>query len=101
MGIHSEESNKVALIQIATYDRIFLLDIVVLFQDKEKNLYEQDCRLFVEKFLFNKRIIKLGYGFTHDIKMIVRAFVEIQDFDPFRQSVLDLAYLVQQVNDRF
>ena len=94
MGIHTEDTSKVALIQIATRERIFLLDMIYL----SEKLNAHDSHLFVEKFLFNKKIIKLGYGFTHDIKMIIKAFVdELHNSDLLRQSVLDLAYLVQQV----
>ena len=92
IGMNTDDSNKVALIQIATLEQIYLIDMINL-----NNLNESDSKLFAEKFLYNKKIIKLGYGFTHDIKMILKSFINLHDADLLRQSVLDLAYFVQQV----
>ena len=60
-------------------------------------LDQSDCEVFSKKFLTNRKIIKIGYGFTQDLKMITRSFGDTRDTDTFRQSVLDLAYLVNQV----
>jgi len=92
-GLGVENKKKVALIQIATEGMVYLLDMVKLI----KYIDEQISKAFAKKFLFNKRIVKVGYGFTHDIKMICEAFVNLTETDLLRQTSIDLAYLVGQV----
>ena len=93
LGMNSEEDNRVAVIQVATADVVYLIDMVQLADC----LDDKHSKLFAESFLYNKKIIKLGYGFTHDIKMMLRSFVNVHNADLFRQTVLDLAYLAQQM----
>ena len=86
--------SNLALIQIATQETIYLLDIVKLRKIIDAALSKK----FGEQFLFNKKIIKVGYGFSQDIKMIGCLLVGNQDNDALRQTVLDLGYLANQVN---
>ena len=58
---------------------------------------KKSVEIFAKNFLLNKKIIKLGYGFTQDLRMITKSFGVSHEADVFRQSVLDLAYLVSQV----
>ena len=92
-GTNVEENLKVALLQISTSEKVYLLDMVKLSSSLDKN----DCEIFAKKFLTNRKIIKIGYGFTQDLKMIARAFDDIRDTDIFRQTVLDLAYFANKV----
>ncbi len=80
-----ENSNQVALIQISTHQFVYLLDMVKL----NEVMLEEDTRTFAQKFLKNKKIVKLGYGFTQDIKMLCEAFnCTNEEHDMFRQTVL-------------
>lgn len=90
-SVQTEESNKVALIQVATHTDAYLLDMINLKLD------ENDKRLLSRIFLTNKKIIKLGYGFSQDIKIILQTIGCPGEGDAFRQTSLDLAYLVDQV----
>jgi hypothetical protein len=95
----TEEQNKVAVIQVATLDSIYLIDMIYLAgEGGSSSVNASVSKMFAERFLYNKRIVKLGYGFTHDIKMVIKSFVDVNDADSFRQTVLDLAYFVQQVS---
>jgi hypothetical protein len=94
MGINSEEQNKVAVIQVATLEAIYLIDMICLGDALDQRL----SQMLAERFLNNRKIIKLGYGFTHDIQMVTKSLVGVHDSDHFRQSAIDLAYLVQQVS---
>lgn len=96
MGIDIEQSKKVALFQIATNERIYLIDLCVL----SNILDENDSLLMAQKFLNNKNIIKLGYGFTHDIKMLTHSFINIHDLENFRCTVIDLAYVAEEVDKK-
>lgn len=93
MGVNVEESKKVALLQVATNELVYLIDMMQLMNYLDEN----DSHLFAQKFLYNKKIIKLGYGFTHDIKMLSHSFINVHDLESFRLTVLDLACLVENV----
>jgi hypothetical protein len=62
-------------------------------------LDENDKKLLSRIFLTNKKIIKLGYGFSQDIKIILQTLGCPGEGDAIRQTSLDLAYLVDQVNN--
>lgn len=89
----SEDNICAALIQVSTYKRVYLLDIVAL-----KNLFSDKnlVNLFSTKFLCNRRVIKVGYGFTQDLKILGRTF-NLTDLDGFRQTVLDLGTWINHV----
>lgn len=93
IGINIEQSKKVALFQIATNEWIYLIDLCAL----SDFLDEMDSLMMAQKFLNNKNIIKLGYGFTHDIKMLTHSFINIHDLENFRSTVIDLAYVAEEV----
>jgi uncharacterized protein with PIN domain len=85
------DSKLVALVQIATSESIYLIDMIKLYDLLEK----EELQLFSKLFFCNKKIIKIGYGFTQDLKLLCDSFnTPIDHHDPFRQTVLDLAYLV-------
>jgi uncharacterized protein with PIN domain len=92
-GASSGDKSKVALIQLSTHDHVYLIDMVKLIDI----LDEKDSQVFAKKFLYNKKVIKIGYGFTHDIKMVAQSFVSLHDSDLFRQTVIDLGYLVNSL----
>ncbi len=96
-GTNVEENTKVALVQVSTHEKVYLIDMVKL----SILLDQTDCEIFVKKFITNRKIIKIGYGFTQDLKMIAKSFGDTRDTDTFRQSVIDLAYLVNQVSFTF
>ncbi|CAF0779065.1 unnamed protein product [Brachionus calyciflorus] len=93
MGINIEQAKRVALFQVATKQSIYLIDLAEL-ADK---LDENDSHIIAQKFLNNKKIIKLGYGFTHDIKMLSHSFINMHDLENFRSTVIDLAYIAEQL----
>ena len=96
-GTNVEENTKVALVRVSTHEKVYLVDMVKL----SILLDQTDCEIFVKKFITNRKIIKIGYGFTQDLKMIAKSFGDTRDSDTFRQSVIDLAYLVNQVSFTF
>lgn len=93
-GVAGEHVNKVALIQISTETNVYLLDMIALKMNKTQ------ASAFSSRFFTNKNIIKLGYGFSHDIRIILHSIGCSSDADAFRHTVLDLAYIVNQVRER-
>lgn len=90
-GVSGENTTKVALIQIATDTDVYLIDTVSI--EFNSNL----GKMFSSRFFTNKRIIKLGYGFSHDIRAILLSTGCLSESDAFRHTVLDLAHVVNQV----
>ena len=90
-GVDVEANICASIIQVATFDLIDLITLAEVFKEPDM------MREFGEKFLSNKKIIKLGYGFTHDIKVIGRSFNHCYEMDALRQSNLDLEVLTKQV----
>ena len=92
--------SAVALLQVATRHRVFLVDMFTL--SRHFAAKPLDARHFLERFLYNKRIVKIGYSFANDVKMLCNAFVgggdhmEL-DVDAFRRTVLDMAHLVEHL----
>jgi uncharacterized protein with PIN domain len=86
-----DEKKLVALVQIATNESIYLIDMIKLYD----LLDVEELKSFSKLFFCNKKIVKIGYGFTQDIKVLCDSFNSPMDHhDTFRQTVLDLAYLV-------
>lgn len=98
LGMTDQDNMKAAIIQIATDNSIHLLDIIKLNEHFAAD--PQLSKAVIDRFITNKRIIKLGYGFTHDIRMIVRSLANSDSHDCtdlFRQTALELSYLVDHV----
>jgi hypothetical protein len=93
-GLNDLECKRASLIQISTHEKAYLIDMSILYNSLDLN----DKQDFAKNFILNKNIIKIGYGFSEDIKKISHSFnVNDHDYDHFRQSVLDLEYLIGQV----
>lgn len=91
-GAGCESSSRVALMQVATHTDVYLIDAVSL-------LYSGDevASALSKRFFTNKKVVKIGYGFSHDIRMILASIGYLHDADAFRHTVIDLAFLVDQV----
>ncbi|KAJ8964085.1 hypothetical protein NQ314_005139 [Rhamnusium bicolor] len=86
--------NELALMQIATRENVFVLDIVNL-GNKVPHLWQE-----LSKFLFNNcDILKLGFSLTGDIHMIRQALPDL-NFSPKQVGFLDLCSLWKHL-DKF
>ncbi|KAJ8924964.1 hypothetical protein NQ315_001129 [Exocentrus adspersus] len=86
--------SELALMQIATRNNVFVLDIVTL-GNKVPHLWQE-----LGKFLFNNcDILKLGFSLTGDIHMIRRALPHL-NFSPKQVGFLDLCSLWKHL-DKF
>ncbi|CAG0891704.1 unnamed protein product [Darwinula stevensoni] len=85
---------RVALLQVAITDQVFLLDMIALCDAFQK----QDLGFLLMNLMQNESIIKLGYGFDADMKVLSKQFQACKsitdevknliDFDYFHHSVL-------------
>ncbi|XP_059470250.1 exonuclease mut-7 homolog [Neocloeon triangulifer] len=64
---------ELALIQVSLPDRVFLIDISVLKGQMSSELLDK----FGAKFFFNKNLLKLGFGLSHDLKAIENSLPQI------------------------
>ncbi|XP_064649794.1 exonuclease mut-7 homolog [Lineus longissimus] len=84
---------RVSLIQLATEEEIFLLDAVRLY----KCLTDEDWQKWADRFFCNAHVIKLGYGITSDLQMIVKALPCIKENMAGLVRVVDLQTLSQSI----
>ncbi|CAC5357048.1 unnamed protein product [Mytilus coruscus] len=87
---------KVALIQLATYDHAYLIDVKTLLGI----LTEDDWQLMVISVFCNQDIVKLGYGLDSDFKMFIKTFPFMEKTLAKMQRVVDLEKLAQKVLDK-
>lgn len=59
-GVIDEQSKRASLIQISTHDHVYLIDSSKLHSLLDAN----DKQLFNTKFIINRNLIKIGYGFS-------------------------------------
>lgn len=62
----------VALLQIATFDHIFLIDILYIVNSNQK-VTDVFCEL-MSKILLSREILKIGYGLREDLQTLSRTF---------------------------
>ncbi|XP_069121418.1 exonuclease mut-7 homolog isoform X1 [Argopecten irradians] len=87
---------RVALMQLAVVDHIYLLDIIYL----SKNLQEDDWQQFVARIFCNPAILKLGYGLDSDFQMFVKMFPFLKDSLSHMVRVVELEKVAQKVIDK-
>lgn len=78
---------KVALIQLATWDNIFLLDVLTL---RESEVWKK----FMYDIIENKNLMKLGYAISGDFKNLKTTFPNLK-FEP--KNVIDVGPLSDMV----
>ncbi|XP_074594359.1 exonuclease mut-7 homolog [Brevipalpus obovatus] len=78
---------KVALIQIATWDNIFLLDVLAL---RESNIWKR----FMHEIIDNANLMILGYGIAGDFKNLRTTFPDLK-FEP--KNVIDIGPLSDMI----
>ncbi|XP_033119504.1 exonuclease mut-7 homolog [Anneissia japonica] len=80
-------TSRVAVIQLACYTQIYLIDVPVIAQNP-------DCMVWLmESILCDKEILKLGYGINHDLQMLVKSYPFLADCVKKTLRMNDLASL--------
>ncbi|KAH3795422.1 hypothetical protein DPMN_148972 [Dreissena polymorpha] len=100
VGIDSEwkpafmgQIQKVALLQLALRDRVYLLDLLALDQLFTEATWSQ----FAARFLCSEHVLKLGYGIESDLKMLLRSFPCLQEPMMNVKRIVNLETLVRQL----
>lgn len=75
---------KVSILQIATEKKVFLFDLIKLFQTQRDGL--DDC---LKPIFHSDNILKLGYALDNDLKQLFRSYGALKCFH-FCKATLDL-----------
>jgi hypothetical protein len=93
-------NERLALLQLATEDAIFLLDTLLL----EKVVSESKLRRFLADLLTSDKVMKLGYGIDGDFRMLAKSWNFAVDIIGSPKKILDLQLFVpavQKIVDKF
>ncbi|KAF0031365.1 hypothetical protein F2P81_015920 [Scophthalmus maximus] len=85
-------TQRVALIQLAVYDQVFLLDLC------ENGFCQHPDTVSFIRSLFSKRnVLKLGYGMTGDLKCLLATWHQFLEEPLKMEGVLDLLRIHQKI----
>ncbi|XP_022325820.2 exonuclease mut-7 homolog isoform X3 [Crassostrea virginica] len=89
-------AQRIALMQFATLDKIFLLDMITL----DSVLLETDWMLLASAIFCNEDVATLGYGFDSDLKMLVSTYPFLKEPLMRIKRTIDLEKLAAKVIDK-
>lgn len=78
------QPNKVSIMQIASETKVYILDLIKLYERVPDSLNE--C---LSRILHSSRILKLGYNFQCDIQQLAHSYRDLQCFDHY-EMLLDI-----------
>uniref|UniRef100_M0ZSS6 3-5 exonuclease n=1 Tax=Solanum tuberosum TaxID=4113 RepID=M0ZSS6_SOLTU len=76
--------NKVSIMQIASDNKVYILDLIKLYGDSPDVL--DDC---LTRILHSPRVLKLGYNFQCDVKQLALSYGQLQCFKHY-DMLLDI-----------
>ncbi|XP_019128013.2 exonuclease mut-7 homolog [Larimichthys crocea] len=83
---------KVALIQLAVFDEVFLLDIC-----ENRFCQHPDTISFIRSLFSGKNVLKLGYGMSGDLKCLLATWHQFLEEPLKMDGVLDLLNIHQKI----
>ncbi|EFN66105.1 Probable exonuclease mut-7-like protein [Camponotus floridanus] len=87
---------ELALIQIATEDNVYILDVTTLGNELPELWVELGLTLFG-----NKNIVKIGFGIAHDITVIRNSIPALSSIKNHGQGYLDLMILWRKLTEDY
>ncbi|KAI2659986.1 hypothetical protein H4Q32_022569 [Labeo rohita] len=91
-GFGTVSSQRVALIQLAVQERVFLLDLCAHAISHHSTTVN-----FIRALLSDKNILKLGYGMSGDLRSLVSTWPELREEPMKMEGVLDLLHVHQEL----
>eukprot|EP00262_Sarcandra_glabra_P005634 TRINITY_DN17375_c0_g1_i1.p1 TRINITY_DN17375_c0_g1~~TRINITY_DN17375_c0_g1_i1.p1 ORF type:complete len:290 (-),score=39.82 TRINITY_DN17375_c0_g1_i1:190-984(-) len=82
--------NKVSIMQIASENRVFIFDLIKLFEDEPKAL--DSC---LKHIFHSPRILKLGYNLKCDLQQLSHSYGELECFK-YYEMLLDIQKLFKE-----
>ncbi|XP_066592164.1 exonuclease mut-7 homolog [Prorops nasuta] len=90
------KQTELALIQLATFSNVFILDVTSLGNEYQVLWTELGIRLFE-----NQDIIKLGFGVSHDITMICESIPALNKMKKHGRGYLDLLHIWRKLTSEY
>ncbi|NWY33888.1 MUT7 Exonuclease, partial [Pheucticus melanocephalus] len=89
---------RVALLQLALKDEVFLLDLPQLLEQAEAEGEKEKLPHFIQMLYADAAIIKLGYGMSGDLSSLAATCSALKDTEKQMQGVVDLLAVDKQVD---
>ncbi|NWI55802.1 MUT7 Exonuclease, partial [Calyptomena viridis] len=89
---------RVALLQMALKDEVFLLDLPRLLEQAEEEGEKEKLHRFIQMLYSDAAITKLGYGMSGDLSSLVATCSALKDTEKQLQGVVDLLAVDKQVD---
>ncbi|NXM76407.1 MUT7 Exonuclease, partial [Serilophus lunatus] len=89
---------RVALLQVALKDEVFLLDLLRLLEQAEEEEEKEKLPHFIQMLYSDAAITKLGYGMSGDLSSLVATCSALKDTEKQLQGVVDLLAVDKQVD---
>lgn len=90
---------KATVLQIATHDKIFLLDIFSLREDKSCSVI--NSQQLIRLLFGNRHILKLGYGLKEDLHVLSRSLPGIDDVSKSIVNWIDIQNLWSNIEAKY
>ncbi|NXB79594.1 MUT7 Exonuclease, partial [Donacobius atricapilla] len=87
---------RVALLQLALKDEVFLLDVPQLLEQAEAEGEKEKLPHFIQMLYSDAAITKLGYGMSGDLSSLVATSSALKDMEKQMQGVVDLLTVDKQ-----
>ncbi|KAK7874023.1 hypothetical protein R5R35_013427 [Gryllus longicercus] len=88
--------NGLALVQVATHNRVYILDIILTGSHQDCSWEEAGAKLFG-----NEKIIKLGFGVSSDLNMMLQCLPNLERTVQNKNGYLDLTSLWKRLTKEF
>ncbi|XP_064583669.1 exonuclease mut-7 homolog isoform X1 [Zonotrichia leucophrys gambelii] len=88
---------RVALLQLALKDEVFLLDLPRLLEQAEAEGEKEKLPHFIQMLYSDAAIIKLGYGMSGDLSSLAATCSALKDTEKQMQGVVDLLAVDKQL----
>ncbi|NWX37716.1 MUT7 Exonuclease, partial [Notiomystis cincta] len=92
---------RVALLQLALKDEVFLLALPQLLEQAEAEGEKEKFPRFIQMLYSDAAITKLGYGMSGDLSSLAATCSALKDMEKQMQGVVDLLSVDKQVDERF
>ncbi|NXU46811.1 MUT7 Exonuclease, partial [Drymodes brunneopygia] len=89
---------RVALLQLALKDEVFLLDLPQILEQAEAEGEKEKLPHFIHMLYSDAAITKLGYGMSGDLSSLAATCSALKDMEKQMQGVVDLLAVDKQVD---
>ncbi|KAI0227147.1 3'-5' exonuclease domain-containing protein [Lamellibrachia satsuma] len=92
-GFGQATVSRMALLQLATAQHVFLLDMLTLTDV----LTDHDWNALAEQLFANEHVLIVGYGISGDIQVLMKTYPCMKDALKMTKSVIDLQKIYEQI----